>query len=258
MREAAVGHQCVECVHEANQNVRQPRTVFGGQIAATPVVTYTLIGINLLGYVAELADQTVVTRFGMLSQPFSGQGLVLGPSGVAGGEWYRLITGAFLHSPPGGGSLGITHILFNMWALWVVGPQLEQLLGRTRFAVLYLLAALGGNVLFYLLAPLNVLGVGASGAIYGLFGAFFVLAKRLRADPKGIVILLVINLVITFAVPGISWQAHIGGLVTGTAVAVAYVYAPTKYRQAFHIGAPVAMLVLLVALVVLRTTQLTT
>ncbi|MCW2889324.1 MAG: Rhomboid family protein [Streptosporangiaceae bacterium] len=256
MREAAVGHQCVECVQAANKTVRQPRTTFGGQITATPVVTYTLIGLNLLGYLAEVVDGNVVTRFGMLGEAYNRFGQLLPGWGVADGEWYRLITGAFLHSPPNGGGLGITHILFNMWALWVIGPQLEHLLGRTRFAVLYLLAALGGNVLCYLLAP-DVLGVGASGAIYGLFGAYFVVLKRLRADPKGIVILLAINLVITFSVPGISWQAHIGGLVTGAAVALAYAYAPAKYRQAVQVGASVAVLVLLVALVVVKTVQLT-
>jgi membrane associated rhomboid family serine protease len=254
MREAAVGHQCVECVRQANQGVRRPRASSRGQFAATPVVTFTLLGINVLGYLAELADQTVVNRFGMLGEGYNQFGQLLG---VAEGEWYRLITGAFLHSPPGGGSLGITHILFNMWALWMLGPPLEQLLGRTRFAVLYLLAALGGNVLCYLLVP-YVVGIGASGAIYGLFGAFFVLAKRLRIDPKGIVILLAINLVITFSVPGISWQAHIGGLVTGAVIAVAYDRAPAKHQRAVHIGAPVVTLVLLIALVAFKTAQLTT
>jgi membrane associated rhomboid family serine protease len=253
MREAAVGHQCVECVRNANQGVRRPRASSAGQFAATPVVTFTLLGINVLGYLAELADQTVVNRFGMWGEGYNQFGQLLG---VADGEWYRLITGAFLHSPPGGGSLGITHILFNMWALWMLGPPLEQLLGRTRFAVLYLLAALGGNVLCYLLVP-YVVGIGASGAIYGLFGAFFVLAKRLRIDPKGIVILLAINLVITFSVPGISWQAHIGGLVTGAVIAVAYDRAPAKHRRAVHIGAPVVTLVLLIALVAFKTAQLT-
>ncbi|MCW2912435.1 MAG: Rhomboid family protein [Actinomycetia bacterium] len=254
MREAAVGHQCVECVRQANQGVRGPRASSRGQFAATPVVTFILLGINVLGYLAELADRSVVDRFGMLGEGYIHFGQLLG---VAEGEWYRLITGAFLHSPPGGGSLGITHILFNMWALWMLGPPLEQLLGRTRFAVLYLLAALGGNVLCYLLVP-YVVGIGASGAIYGLFGAFFVLAKRLRIDPKGIVILLAINLVITFSVPGISWQAHIGGLVTGAVIAVAYDRAPAKHRRAVHIGAPVVTLVLLIALVAFKTAQLTT
>jgi membrane associated rhomboid family serine protease len=257
MREAAVGHQCVECVQAGNKTIRQARTVFGGRLSATPVVTLTLIGINVLGYLAEVANDTVVTRFGMLGEAYNRFGQLIPGWGVADGEWYRLITGAFLHSPPGGGGLGITHILFNMWALWIVGPVLEQLLGRSRFAVLYLLAALGGNVLCYLLAP-EVLAVGASGAIFGLFGAYFVVAKRLRADPKGIVILLVINLGITFAVPGISWQAHIGGLVTGVIVAMAYVYPPAKHRQAVQLGASMVMLLLFIALVVVKTAQLTT
>jgi membrane associated rhomboid family serine protease len=256
MREAPVGHQCVECVQEGNKTVRQARTVFGGQVTAKPVVTYTLIGLNVLIYLAELVNSSVVTRFDMVGEELTRSGQMYPGAGVAGGEWWRLITGAFLHAPPGGGSLWITHLLFNMWALFVLGTQLEVLLGRGRYLVLYLLAALGGHVLIYLVDPQQP-SLGASGAIFGLFGAYFVVARKLRADTRGIVFLLMINLFITFSVPGIAWQAHVGGLVTGTVLAVAFVHAPAARRTAVQVGASVAVAVLLLILVVVQTAALT-
>jgi membrane associated rhomboid family serine protease len=175
--------------------------------------------------------------------------------GVAHGEPYRLLTSAFLHAPPNSG-LGVAHILFNMWALWMIGPQLEQVLGRARFLALYLLSALGGSVLLYLVDPSQP-AVGASGAIFGLFGAFFVVGRKLGAPTGGIVFLLVINLILTFAVPGISWQGHLGGLITGSLLAVAYAYAPAARRRLVHGTAISAVLLVLLALVVVQTVQLT-
>jgi membrane associated rhomboid family serine protease len=252
MRSAAVGHQCVECVREGARTVRPARTAFGGQVTSSgPVVTYTLLAINIAAYLCELASNEFVTRFEMVGRGITTNGHIVG---VAEGEWYRLITAAFLHSPPSG-TLGITHILFNMWALWAVGPQLEILLGRSRYIALYLLSALAGNVLFYLLAP-GQPGLGASGAIFGLFGAFFVVAKRLRADARGIVIILGINLVITFAVPGIAWEAHVGGLVAGILLAAAYIYPPQARRNAIALGSSAVVLLALLVMVVVKTGQL--
>ena len=119
-----------------------------------------------------------------------------------------------------------------MWALIFVGPALERQLGRLRYTAVYLVSALGGSVLYYLVGPTNVEALGASGAIFGLFGAWFVLARRLRLDNRQIVILIVLNLVISFAVPGIAWQAHVGGLVAGAALTAAYAYAPHDRSQA--------------------------
>jgi membrane associated rhomboid family serine protease len=171
--------------------------------------------------------------------------------GVAHDQWYRLITAAFLHATTP------LHILFNMWALVIVGPALEQVLGRLRFIVVYLMSALGGSVLYYLAGPANVLSLGASGAIFGLFGAWFVMSRRLHADPRGIVVLIVINLVISFTIPGIAWQAHIGGLAAGAALTAAYVYAPRNQRALIQAGATVGLLILLILAVVIRTHQLT-
>ena len=176
--------------------------------------------------------------------------------GVAFGDWYRLISSAFLHELPSGG-FGIFHILFNMYALYVVGPALERLLGHARFLAIYLVSALGGAVLYYWLVPPNgAPAIGASGAIFGLFGAWFVLSKRLRLDARMIVALIVINLVISFAVANIAWQDHIGGLVAGAALTAAYAYAPRANRTLIQAGATIALVVLLIGAVALRDLQL--
>ena len=149
--------------------------------------------------------------------------------GVAAGEWYRLITSAFVVPATGLSGLGFMDILFNMWALVFVGPALEGLLGRVRFLAVYLLSAVGGAVMYYYLAPPNHPAAGASGAIYGLFGAWFVVSRRLRLDTRGIVVLIAINLALSFFFhSAIAWQDHIGGLLTGALLTAAYVYAPAQ------------------------------
>lgn len=223
--------------------------MFGGRVSGIPVVTYVLIALNVLGYLIELADTKAIYYGEMAGGAYEPHLHEL--VGVAFGDWYRLISSAFLHEPPSSG-FGIFHILFNMWALWVVGPSLESLLGRARFLSVYLVSALAGSVLFYILAPSNASAIGASGAIFGLFGAWFVLSKRLRLDARMIVTLIVLNLVITFTVRGIAWQGHVGGLLAGAALTAAYVYAPRQNRTLIQVGATVAMLALLLVGVVLR------
>ena len=249
LRSAAVGQQCVECVREGNRTVRRASAPFGGKVADRPWVTWTLVAINVLVYLGELVNSNTLINDGAMVAKFS-------PTvGVADGQWYRLITSAFLHAAPGSG-FGIFHILFNMYALIVVGPALERLLGRVRFLSVYLVSALGGSVLFYLLAAPTTVGLGASGAIFGLFGAWFVLAKRLRLDARQVVGLIVLNLVISFGVPGIAWQAHIGGLIAGSALTAAYAYAPRDNRTLIQLAATAGMVALLVIGVVLRDHQL--
>lgn len=235
MRSAAVGHQCVECVGEGAKSIRRATTAFGGKPTSQAYVTYALIALNLVMFVLQKAVPGLQNE------------LVLWPVGVAVyDEYYRLITSAFLHD-------GLMHIVFNMWALYVIGPALEHWLGRTRFVGLYLVSALGGSVLVYWLSPINVGTLGASGAIFGLFGATLVLARKLNFDAKWIIGLIAINLVITFVVPSISWQGHLGGLVTGAAVGWAYGYAPREYRTLIHVTGVVGLVVVFAALVWLRT-----
>ncbi|WP_329548192.1 rhomboid family intramembrane serine protease [Streptomyces sp. NBC_01356] len=258
MREAAVGHQCPECVKEGVRSVREARTAFGGRISTAPVVTYVLIALNVLAYVGELVRPASVDRFEML-----GAGLV-GPDGlyyvwqavypsdfhaegVVDGEWYRLLTGAFLHLPPTEGTFGVLHIVMNMVSLWNIGRVVESQLGRVRYVTLYLLSALGGSVLVLLIAP-ETPTLGASGAIFGLGAAYYVMARRLGADMQsvnrfmaGLLLWLLISAGLT------SWQGHLGGLLTGTAVTLAYAYAPRDRRRTpIQVAACVGLLVLLV------------
>ena len=186
MRSASVGQQCVECVGAGARSTRQARTTFGGRPAASAVVTWTLVAINVAIFLVTWVRPSIVTNLEMLGYARYTFG---GPMhGVAAGEWYRLITSAFLAPATGLSGLGFLDILFNMWALIFVGPSLEGLLGRARFLAVYLVSALGGGVMYYFLAPPNYPAVGASGAIFGLFGAWFVVSRRLRLDTRGIVI----------------------------------------------------------------------
>jgi membrane associated rhomboid family serine protease len=245
LRSAAVGQQCVECVREGNRGSRQAVGRFGGKVDQKPVVTYTIVALCVLAYLFELTNSAkIISNGGMFGyDPHFNVG-------VAFGQWYRLITSAFLHEPPGSG-IGLTHILFNMWALIVIGPPLERLLGRSRFIALYLVSALAGSVTLYLIAP-GQLAIGASGAIFGLFGGWIVMARKLRMDMRQIAVLIVINLAITFLVPGIAWQDHIGGLIAGTVLTAAYVYAPKANRTLIQVAATVAILALVVVGVVVK------
>ncbi|HMH93521.1 MAG TPA: rhomboid family intramembrane serine protease [Streptosporangiaceae bacterium] len=244
-----MGQQCVECVRQASRTTRRPAGVFGGQLTSGATVTWTLVVINVVCYLAETFFENPVYDDGVLV------GRLGSTLGVANGEVYRLLTSAFLHQPIGSG-LGLLHIVFNMWALIVVGPSLERLLGRVRFLAVYLVSALAGSVLFYLVAAPTALALGASGAIFGLFGAWFVLARRLRLDARQIIVLIVINLGISFAVPGIAWQAHVGGLIAGAALTAAFAYAPRRSRAVTQAAATVAILAILVIAVVIRDNQL--
>ena len=254
MRSASVGQQCVECVGQGARSTRAARTVFGGRPAAGAVVTWTLVAINVAVFLVTWIRPNIVNDLEMIGYATYQAG---GPlQGVAAGQWYRLITSAFL--APGLGSLGFLDILFNMWALIFVGPSLEGLLGRLRFLAVYLLSALGGAVTYYYLAAPTAAAAGASGAIFGLFGAWFVVARRLRLDSRGIVALIAINLALSFFYHNtIAWQDHIGGLLTGALLTAAYVYAPQKNRTALQVLATVAVVAALVIAIVIRTGQLT-
>ncbi|MCB0950450.1 MAG: rhomboid family intramembrane serine protease [Mycobacterium sp.] len=245
MHSAAVGHQCADCVGLAAATVRPVTTQFGArpQRSPVPIVTYVLIGINLLMFVLQTTSTGLERAF------------ALWPPAVADGDLYRLLTSAFLH-------FGTAHIAFNMLALYFVGPPLEMALGRLRFSALYLLSAMGGSVLVYLLT-LNALTAGASGAVFGLFGATFVVGRKLKMDVRGVVAIIALNLVFTFVVPlvssqNISWQGHIGGLVVGAAVAAGYAYAPRQQRNLVQAGETLALVVAFGVMIWWRTVELRT
>ncbi|MFI2370239.1 rhomboid family intramembrane serine protease [Streptomyces sp. NPDC018833] len=255
MISASVGFQCPDCVRTGSgtghaPDASRPRTIAGGTVVADPrLVTKVLLAINLAVYVVGLAlGEQFIHRLTLIGDALD-QGE---PVGVAGdGEWYRLLTSVFLHQE-------VWHIFFNMLLLWWLGGSLEQALGRARFLALYLISGLAGSALTYLIAEPNVGSLGASGAIYGLFGATIVLMRRMRYDMRPILALLAINLVITFVAPGIAWQAHVGGLVAGAAIAYGMVHAPQgKRRTLVQFGTCALVLLVSVGIALARTAALT-
>ena len=235
--QAAVGVHCPECVREARQSAPRVKPVAVTRIRSSmrstsgvPVVTYSLIGINLALYLATWVSGGALY-----------QALAYWPPLTASEPW-RMITSAFMHSPS-----SILHILFNMFSLFIFGPIIENLVGRGRFVALYLLAGLGGSVGVLLLSPGSVV-VGASGAIFGLLGAFFVIQRRLGGNSMQLLVVVGLNLVLGFIVPGVAWQAHLGGLIVGAGVAA--IYTATRRRQQRTVQA-VAVAGVAVALVVM-------
>jgi membrane associated rhomboid family serine protease len=223
-RQAAVGFQCVECVREGSRTVRAPRTRFGGVVRGEgAVVTKVIIGINLGVFVLGLVFGPLLTQWLVLLGGDSFVGVSGGEvPGVSGGGYWRIVTSAFLH-------LEIWHLAVNMFSLWILGPMLEQLLGREWFATLYVIAAIAGGAAAYAFTPPSVPVVGASGAVFGLFGAMVVLARRMRADMSWFFGVLLINIVLNVVFRSfLSWQAHLGGFVAGLAVGAVLVYMPRR------------------------------
>lgn len=203
--------------------------------AVAPSATYVLITITLLVFLTQLIPGSPVTEALLYAPAYTirGSGYPLEP--------WRMITVAFVHSPS-----VLLHILFNMLALWMFGQQLEATVGRWRFIATYLLSALGGSVaVLYLGSPFQGV-VGASGAIFGLLGAFFVIARKLGGNATGILVLIALNLGIGLFVRSISWQAHVGGLVTGALVALVLVQTRRREQQRLQLALLAAVTVLLV------------
>ena len=239
-RPAAVGVQCVDCVRDAARAVRPTRTAFGGRVRdERPSATLTIIALSVASFVLQMVVPGWTSRWAF--SPAAGEI-----------EPIRFISAAFLHD-----SGNVLHLGFNMYALYLVGPYLEATLGRWRFVALYLLSAVGGSVGVLLLASPVITAtdfawvtpvVGASGAVFGLFGAILVVLRRLGRDARQILVLIGINAVLGFVVPGIAWQAHLGGLVAGLALGAAYAYAPRERRDVLAVAATAGMAVLLVVL----------
>jgi len=243
-RPAAVGIQCVDCVREGQKTMRMPRTQFGATVTpgGRPVVTLAIVVICAVVWLLQQVSPQVTRDLAFVP--------VLGST-----EPWRFLTAAFAHSPG-----QVLHILFNMYALWQIGQYLEPMLGRIRFAILYLVSAFGGSVGYLLLAsppplPLTQTGidhsswvvsmVGASGAVFGLFGALLVLNRHLGRSSGPMFGVLAINAVLGFVVPGIAWQAHLGGLLTGAALAGVITLTAPQNRRRLQLPALVTVTVLL-------------
>lgn len=247
LREASVGYQCVDCVAEGNKTVRPARNTGGartGSGARGLLVVPVLIGINVLVFaITALQAGSIVEN--QRSDLFIHGTLI--PGSVAAGEFWRLVISGFLHFGNYGG-YGPVHLVFNMFALWVIGRDLEVALGRARFLVVYLLALLGGSTAVMLFGDPMGSVAGASGAIYGLFGGIAVVVFRAKLNPTPVLMLLGVNIFLSVALPGISLLGHLGGLVVGALTTAVLVYAPRQNLVRFQMAACAGITVLLIVL----------
>jgi membrane associated rhomboid family serine protease len=204
-------------------------------VQSKPVLTPLLIALNLGIFLITAAQAGSLLR-NDLSELFY-DWVTLPLAVVIDGEWWRLITGGFLH-------YGLAHVAVNMLALWLLGRDVELLLGWRRFAAVYLLSLLGGSTAVFAFGSTNTALAGASGAVWGVIGAMLVIVVRLKLNPQPVLVLIAINVFISF-LPGISLLAHLGGFVVGAAVTAAMVFAPPKQRVPVQIGAVIGAVVLL-------------
>src|SRR4051812_26354116 len=227
MRDASVGFQCPSCVAEGAKTTRSGRTTYGGLRPTNAAITSIgIIAVNVGVWLALLATGGSASRLyerlallprgvcASIAQPggfyrLGSESACLTSTnppgdgrwypGVSDGAYWQLLTSAFTH-------VEVWHIGFNMLALWILGPQLEMVIGRARFIALYLLSALAGSALVYWASPLGSTTVGASGAIFGLMGALLVIAIKQRTDVQGILVWIGINFAITvWGAGSISW-----------------------------------------------------
>lgn len=223
--QAPVGIQCVDCVHEVDQNARgrdHARGRGGGLLPGGSglTVTWTVIAVTVVVFVL----QWVIPRHLVLNT------LAYAPILTTAEPW-RLLTSGFVHSPG-----NLLHIALNMYTLYIFGAALEPRMGRWRFLAVYLLSIIGGSFAVYLLASPYTLVVGASGGVFGLFGALFAWTRFRGGDTRGLLVLVAVNLVFGFLVPGIAWQAHIGGLVVGAVMAWIFDIAQHRGRRKGRAG----------------------
>ena len=229
-----VGFQCPECV--AGAQVSLPKTRFGGSFNTVPKVTRVILVTCISIFVLSLLLGSFALAFGMI------------PIAIAQGEWWRLLTSTLLHG-------SILHLLFNMYALYWLGPQLERSLGHVRFAALYILSALGGSVASYWFSDLRTVSVGASGAIFGLITATIVIGREMRTDVSQLIVLLGLTVVIGFLQSGIDWRAHFGGAITGAAIAFIYTKGNRLNRDRIHRAGLAGIFVFLVLATLARNAQ---
>jgi membrane associated rhomboid family serine protease len=275
MRDAAVGFQCPSCIAEGARTTRSARTPYGGTRSGNPALSsMVLIGMNIAVWLTIVAtgwqESRLIDRLALLpvgrcgsdaspgayynlareqtcERATDGDGIWF--PGVSDGSYWQLVTSGFAH-------VEVWHIGFNMVALWFLGPQLEAVLGRTRFLALYFISLLAGSALVYWLADEGSATLGASGAIFGLLGALLIVAYKVGGDVRGLMVWLGLNVAITFLFPNVSWQGHLGGFVGGFLVGAVLVYAPRDRRTPIQTVGLSAITIAALALIVARTAVL--
>ncbi len=218
LREASVGYHCVDCVAEGGRARPRTSTVSWPKETGRLLVVPALIAINVGIFLITVLQAASVSHNAdaRLFQQWA-----LQPSAVANGAWWQLLTSGFLH-------IGPIHLAFNMIALWVIGRDLEQVLGSARFLVVYVVSLLGGSLVVFLFENPASHTAGASGAVFGLMGGLAVVLMKLRLSPRPALTIILLNVVISVAVPNISILGHLGGLAFGAAVTAAMLYLPPR------------------------------
>jgi membrane associated rhomboid family serine protease len=197
MRSASIGYQCPSCASDSTPVIKGiNRNRFIPSQKNTQVTKFLSISLIVIFLFQELTGTLLVKSFALFA-PL-----------VTSGEWWRLLTAGFLHG-------SIIHLLFNVYILWVLGSQLENIVGKAKFIIIYFGSLLGGSLASYLFSPFGSYSIGASGAIFGLMGAMLVVGRKRNLDISQITTLVVMNVVIGFVISGIDWRAHLGGLAAG-------------------------------------------
>lgn len=211
--QAPVGVICPDCIKEGKARIKsqRPKRSLKSRFAgADSPVTYTLLGVmavvGLLQWVTRMMGTPVINFLFTYSPQYTDMQHFTASGAVAFEPW-RMLTAAFLHG-------SFLHFAMNALTLWIFGRALEPLLGSARFLLLWLVSALGGSLAVAIISP-DTAVVGASGAVFGLFGAWFIVLRRQRQDMTPMFVLIGINVVMALFNPGISWEAHLGGLVIG-------------------------------------------
>ena len=209
MTSTPVGMRCPECARQRTR-VRTMRSAVAG---SDPVLTYALIGINVVAYIGEVAGGAGLGGGGLSASRLFDDG-ALRAAEVANGDYWRLLSAGFLHASP-------FHIFFNMFALWILGTMLEPAIGTVRFGLIYFVSLLAGSFGALIVTP-DSYTVGASGAIFGLMGAALVVLRNRGVNPmeSGLGLWIGLNLLLTFTIANISIGGHIGGLIGGALAAL--------------------------------------
>ena len=197
MRSASIGYQCPSCASDSTpviKGINRNRIIPSQK--NTQVTKFLSISLLVVYVFQFLLGDVLIANFALFA-----------PS-VTNGQWWLLITAGFLHG-------SIIHLLFNVYILWVLGSQLESIVGKAKFIIIYFGSLLGGSLASYLFSPFGSYSIGASGAIFGLMGAMLVVGRERNLDISQITTLVVINVVIGFVLSGIDWRAHLGGLAAG-------------------------------------------
>jgi membrane associated rhomboid family serine protease len=218
MTPTSVGMRCPECARQKTRVVR--RAYAGGE----PILTYTLIGVNVLAFLGEIITGTSLGGSIGGANSLLAKAALDGPD-VANGDWWRIITAGFMH-------YSFLHLLFNMYALYILGQMLEPAIGSLRFGLIYFVSLICGSVGALIVTP-HALTAGASGAVFGLLGAGILVLRHRGINPlqSGLGIWLFLNLAITFTVSNISIGGHIGGLIGGVISAFILVELPERIRM---------------------------